>query len=161
MKKAIWRKRLLKRARKFAKRDVDNLSNKALLKIVNRHNIANKLRRVFSSLGKRTSFTNSELDSAIVLDDLTTNELNKLAKKLLIRNYDILSKDQLYYALITTKETPLEDNFIKYMNRDFRNDLKLRINHALFLITKLENKVTNVQRKEIISELKKITWKIC
>ena len=68
-----------------------------------------------------------------------------------------MSKDQLYYALITTKETPLEDNFIKYMNRDFRNDLKLRINHALFLITKLENKVTNVQRKEIISELKKIT----
>lgn len=67
----------------------------------------------------------------------------------------------MYYALITTKETPLEDNFIKYMNRDFRNDLKLRINHALFLITKLENKVTNVQRKEIISELKKITWKIC
>lgn len=74
MKKAIWRKRLLKRARKFAKRDVDNLSNKALLKIVNRHNIANKLRRVFSSLGKRTPFTNFELDSAIVLDDWTTSE---------------------------------------------------------------------------------------
>ena len=68
-----------------------------------------------------------------------------------------MSKDQLYYALITTKETPLEDNFIKYMNRDFRNDLKLRINHALFLITKFENKVTNVQRKEIISGLKKIS----
>lgn len=111
MRKAISRKKLLKRARKVAKRDVDNLSNKALLEIVNRHNIAIKLRRVFSSLGKRTSFTNSELDSAIVLDDLTTNELNKLAKKLLIRNYDILSKDQLYYALITTKETPLEDKF--------------------------------------------------
>lgn len=111
MRKAISTKKLLKRARKVAKRDVDNLSNKALLEIVNRHNIANKLRRVFSSLGKRTSFTNSELDSAIVLDDLTTNELNKLAKKLLIRNYDILSKDQLYYALITTKETSLEDKF--------------------------------------------------
>ena len=42
------------------------------------------------------------------------------------------------------------------MDRDFKNDLKLRINHVLFLMTKLENKITNVQRKEIISELKKL-----
>ena len=42
------------------------------------------------------------------------------------------------------------------MNRDFRNDLKVRINHVLFLMTKLENKITNVQRKEIIRELKRI-----
>ena len=44
----ISRKKLKKRARKIIKRNVDNLSNKALLKIVNRHNAGMKLRKRFS-----------------------------------------------------------------------------------------------------------------
>ena len=102
-------KTLKSKARNIVKRNVENLSNKALLKIVNRHNIANKLRKIFSLSGKRTAFTNSELDSAIVLDGSTLIELKRLAKQRMIKNYDILSKDQLCYTLITSKKTPLED----------------------------------------------------
>lgn len=82
------------------------------------HNIANKLRKIFSLSGKRTAFTNSELDSAIVLDGLTLIELKRIAKKRMIKNYDISSKDQLCYTLITSKKTPLEDKKEKYLEQD-------------------------------------------
>ena len=40
------------------------------------------------------------------------------------------------------------------MNKNFRSEVKERINHVLFLMTKLENKITNKKRKEITSKLK-------
>lgn len=48
----IGRKKLLRKARRIEKRDVSNLSNKASLKIVNRHNASKKLKRIFERLGK-------------------------------------------------------------------------------------------------------------
>ena len=121
----ISRKKLKKRARKIIKRNVDNLSNKALLKIVNRHNAGMKLRKIFSRWGKRTTFTNfSEINDAMKLQGLSIDELKKLAKKRMIKNYDLLNKDQLYYVVISSRESPLEDSFIKYLNRDFKSDVK-------------------------------------
>ena len=35
------------------------------------------------------------------------------------------------------------------MNRNFKSNIKERINHVLFLMTKLENKITNKERKNI------------
>ena len=121
----ISRKKLKKRARKIIKRNVDNLSNKALLKIVNRHNAGMKLRKRFSRWGKITTFTNySEINDAMKLQGLSIDELKKLAKKQMIKNYDLLNKDQLYYVVISSRESPLEDSFIKYLNRDFKSDVK-------------------------------------
>ena len=40
------------------------------------------------------------------------------------------------------------------MNRNFKSNIKERINHVLFLMTKLENKITNKERKNITGELK-------
>ena len=42
----------------------------------------------------------------------------------MIKNYDLLNKDQLYYVVISSRESPLEDSFIKYLNRDFKSDVK-------------------------------------
>ena len=36
----------------------------------------------------------------------------------MIKNYDISSKDQLCYTLITSKKTPLEDKKEKYLEED-------------------------------------------
>ena len=58
------------------------------------------------------------------LQGLSIDELKKLAKKQMIKNYDLLNKDQLYYVVISSREPPLEDSFIKYLNRDFKNDVK-------------------------------------
>ena len=92
------RKKQLKKAKKIVLGNIEKLSNKALLKIVNRHNTSKKLKRIFERLGKRTTFTNSEIDDAIKLQGLSFNELKKLAKKRVIKNVDGLTEDQLYYA---------------------------------------------------------------
>ena len=43
---------------------------------------------------------------------------------------------------------------MKYLKNDFKSDLKQRINHVLLLMTKLDNKLTNVERSYIFNELK-------
>ena len=60
----------------------------------------------------------------------------------------------MYHTLITTNKSSLENNFIEFMNKNFGSEVKERINHVLFLMTKLENKITNKERKEITSKLK-------
>ena len=143
----INKKRLLTKSQKIVQRNVNHLSDKALLKIVNRYNINKKLKGVFERLGKRTTFTNTELDDAIKLYELTIDELQKLAKKRGIKNFNSLIEDQLYYVLISSNKSPLENEYIEYMNRKFKSDLKERLNHVLFLMTKLKNKVTNKEKK--------------
>ena len=82
----ISRKRLLKKAEKIVQVNLKQLSNKALLKIVNRCNINKKLKSMFKKLNKRTTFTNSDLDDAIRIYGLSIDELKKLAKKRGIKN---------------------------------------------------------------------------
>ena len=123
------------------------MSNEALLQIVNRHNASKKLKRIFERLGRRNTFTNSEIDKAIKLSGLSFKELKKLANKRMIKSFDSLSEDQLYYVVISTNRSSLEDNSIEFMNKDFRSEVKERINHVLLLMTKLENKVTNKEKK--------------
>ena len=63
-----------KRVKAISKINNDRLSNKALLKMINRHTINKKLTRIFERLGKRTIFTNSELDKAIELFGLSIDD---------------------------------------------------------------------------------------
>ena len=71
----ITRKGLIKRVHTLKVREVSTLSNKALEKIVNRHNINKKVTKIFNRLGKRAIFTNADLDKAIKLYGLTINDM--------------------------------------------------------------------------------------
>ena len=150
-----------KRVKAISKINNDRLSNKALLKMINRHTINKKLTSIFERLGKRTIFTNSELDKAIELFGLSIDDLKELAKRRLIKNYADMNKDKLYCVLVKTEKSPLEDSYMKYLKNDFRSDLNQRINHVLLLMTKLEldNKVTNTERLNIYEELKELKEK--
>ena len=108
-KTSISRKSLKKRVKAISKINDDKLSNKALLKLINRHNNNKKLIRVLVRLGKRKIFTNFELDKAIELFELTIDALKELEKCSLIKNFKEMSKDQLYYALVKSEKLPLED----------------------------------------------------
>ena len=48
---------------------------------------------------------------------------------------------------------------MKYLKNDFKSDLKQRINHILLLMTKLDNKLTNVDRSYIFNKLKVLKQK--
>lgn len=71
MASTISRRLLIRKARRIRYINPNALSNKRLLKIVNRHNINKKLKRILSKKPNvREEFTNSDLDKAIVLEDL-------------------------------------------------------------------------------------------
>ena len=156
---SISRKSLKKRVKAISKINNDRLSNKALLKIINRHTINEKLTRIFEKLGKRTIFTNSELDKAIEPFGLSIDDLKELAKRRLIKNYADMNKDKLYCVLVKTEKSPLEDSYMKYLKNEFKSDLNQRINHVLLLMTELDNKVTNTERLNIYEELKELKEK--
>ena len=136
----------------------ERLSNKSLLKIVNRHNISKKLIRIFNRLGKRTIFTNSELDKAIELYGLEIDGLKEIAEHRLIKNYSNTTKDMLYYTLVNKEKSSLENSYFKHSKYATTNDFKKRLNHIKVLATRLSNKLTNVERLSLyekIDELKK------
>ena len=154
----INRKRLIRKARSLGILYAERLSNKSLLKIVNRHNINKKLIKIFNKLGKRTIFTNSELDNAIKLYGLEIDDLKAIAKFRLIKNYSNMSKDMLYYTLVASERSSLENSYLKHLEYTTTNDFKKRLNHIKVLSTRLNNKVTNVERLKLyekINELKK------
>ena len=154
----ITRKGLIKRVHTLKVREVSTLSNKALEKIVNRYNINKKVTKTFNRLGKRAIFTNTDLDKAIKLYGLTINDMKEIAKRRMIKNYVNMTKDQLYFALIRSGKSPQEDSYLKYLKNVVSGDLNERINHIYLLMSKLGNKVINIERqnmKERLSKLKK------
>lgn len=71
MASTISRRLLIRKARRIRYINPNALSNKRLLKIVNRHNLNKKLKRILlKKPNVREEFTNSDLDKAIVLEDL-------------------------------------------------------------------------------------------
>ena len=133
----VSRKKLLKIAQKILQANPRQLSNKALLKIVNRYNVNKKFKKVFKRLDKRTTFTNSELDDLIKIYGLSIDELKELAKKRCIKNFNSLKEYQLYHVLISSNKSPLENEYIEFVNKKFKSELKERINYVLLLMTKI------------------------
>ena len=142
----IRRRTLIRKARAYGVENVKKLSNKALLKIVNRHSINKKLVCIFKTLGKKAVFTNNELDNAIDLNELSHGELKEIAKRRMIKNYGVMSKNKLYYTLVKSDKSPLEDSYLKHSKVTTDSDIGARINHIRLLTTKLDNKLTNIER---------------
>ena len=152
------RKKLIKRAKYLGIKYAERLPNKSLLKIVNRHNIKKRLTKIFNGLRKKTIFTNSELDKAIELYELSFDDLKEIAKRRSTKNYSDMTKDMLYYVLVKSEKSSLESSYLKHLKYITTNDFKKRLNHIKILTTRLGNMLTNVQRKKLyekIYELKK------
>ena len=75
------RKSSIKRAKRLGINNPERLSNKTLVKIVNRHNINKRLTRILNKKSnERAEFKKSDLDKAIELDELMQKGLKELAK---------------------------------------------------------------------------------
>ena len=159
--KDINRKTLIRKARSLGILNAKKLSNKSLLKIVNSRNIKKRLTKIFNGLEKRTIFTNNELDNAIELDGLNINDLKEIAKHRLIKNYGDMSKDMLYYVLVKSGRSPLENNYLKHLEYLTTSDFKKRLNHIKVLATRLGNKLTNVEKSKLYEQIHELKKRVC
>ena len=149
----INRSSLVKKASRRGVMNANLLSNKALIKTVNRYNINKKLKRGFDRLARRAIFTNNELDRAIELNDLTIDDMKEVAKRRMIKNYGGMGKNELFYTFLKGEKFPQEDTYLKYLKADSKDDLNKRIDHIRLLTAKLGNKVSNIERAEILEDL--------
>ena len=77
----------------------------------------------------------------------------------MIKNYGVMSKNKLYYTLVKNGKSPLEDSYLKHLKVTTDSDIDARINHVRLLTTKLDNKLTNIERAEIFEELDELKKK--
>ena len=85
--------------------------------------------------------------------------MKELAKRRMIKNYNGMSKDELYYTLIRSEKSLQEDSYLKYLKISTNNDLDERINHIRLLTAKLDNKLCYIERAKIFEELDKLKKK--
>lgn len=86
--------------------------------------------------------------------------MKEVAESRMIKNYDGITKDELYYTFIRSEKAPQEESYLKYSKISTNNDIDSRINHIKVLTSKLSNKITNIERTNILEYLKALKKKI-
>ena len=84
------------------------------------------------------------------------SDLQKLAKLRRIKNSDNLSKEDLIYTLLRTKENLFENSYAKYINNDTNNSIKAKINKIRITTAKLGHILTKEERNFIREKLYKL-----
>ena len=116
-----------------------------------------------NKLGKRHIQIN-DLDRIQKLIKLSYETLKELVEPQRIKSYNTLSKEDLIYVLLRSKNSN-EDNYISnIINRidtsDLHNELRAMINYIRETVTRLGSIITNKERakttKELYETLKKI-----
>ena len=61
--------------------------------------------------------------------------------------------------MLKGEKSPQEDTYLKYLKADSKDDLNKRIDHIRLLTAKLGNKVSNIERAEILKDLNELKKK--
>ena len=104
------------------------------------------------------------LDRIQKLNELSDKVLKELGELQQIRNYDILSKEEMIYALLRSRNAN-EDDYIFSITTDFDkstldNEIKATINKIKQLVTRLGNLLTSKERNKIKKELHELLKKL-
>ena len=103
----ISKKSLITKAKKLGINDPHKLSTKKSINKVNWHNISKKVTQLLrKKIGERANITKNDLDKALELYSLSSNNLKNLAKLWKIKNLSELTKDHLIYTLLRSEKVP-------------------------------------------------------
>ena len=160
----LYRRELSIIARCLDIKSPSKLSTNELLYILRKYLVVKKLEDLnLNKLGKRHIQIN-DLDRIQKLIKLSYETLKELGEPQRIKNYNTLSKEDLIYVLLRSKNSN-EDNYISnIINRidtsDLHNELRAMINYIRETVTRLGSIITNKERtkttKELYETLKKI-----
>ena len=106
----------------------------------------------------------TELDKIQKLNELSHNVLKELGNLQQIRNYDMLTKEDLIYALLRSQNRN-EDNYFSRITSvldtsTLDNEINAQIDDIMQLVTRLGNLLTNKERSKITKELNDIFKKV-
>ena len=81
-----------------------------------------------------------------MLQNMSHDDLKKIAKLWNIKNQDILAKEDLIYTLLRSEKNLYEDNYEKYISNNTTNELRSQINNIGIVLARLGNVITKKER---------------
>ena len=81
-----------------------------------------------------------------MLQNMSHDDLKKIAKLGNIKNHDILAKEHLIYTLLRSEKNLYEDNYEKYISNNTTSELRSRINNIRIVLARLGNVITKKGR---------------
>ena len=151
-------------AKKLYIKKSHKLSLNSLINLFRQFLVTKKLNDLGLNKLLKRHITITELDRIQKLNELSHNVLKELENLQQIRNYDMLTKEDLIYALLRS-QNPNEDNYFSRITSvldtsTLDNEIKAQIDDIMQLVTRLGNLLTNKERSKITKELNDILKKV-
>ena len=95
-----------------------------------------------TNLAKRQNISIHDVDEIRRLNNMSHNDLKKMARLRKIRNYGTLSTEDLIYTLLRSEKAHNENSYMKYIQNNVNEKIKGKINIIRIEPTKLSNIIT-------------------
>ena len=151
-------------ARSRGIKEPQNMSTEELLNALSRYDSKRKvktnrkklLKMKLEKISKKQNISNKDLCRAIKLQNMSLDNLKKIAKLRKIKNYDTLAKEDLIYTLLRSESNLVEINYEKYITINTNDEIKGKIIKIRIVLARLRNIITKNVRKKIKKDLYKI-----
>ena len=104
-------------------------------------------------LAKRQNIFRSEVDEIIRLNNMSLDDLKRIAKLRTIKNYGNLSKEDLIYTILKSEKSLYENNYLNCIRNNTDDKIKEKINIIKIELAKLGDIITKEDRDNIKKEL--------
>ena len=104
-------------------------------------------------LAKRQNIFRSEVDEIIRLNNMSLDDLKRIAKLRTIKNYGNLSKEDLIYTILRSEKSLYENNYLNCIRNNTDDKIKEKINIIRIELAKLGDIITKEDRDNIKKEL--------
>ena len=110
-------------------------------------------------MAKIPNFSENEVNQAEKLQKKSIDELKEIARLRKIKNRDKLTKESLIISLLKSESSNAERNYMKHFNNNTDDDdtydgkIRGKISDIRMILSRLENTLTNNDRKKIKREL--------
>ena len=102
-----------------------------------------------NKLAKRQNISKGEVDDVIRLNNMSFDNLKRIAKLRNIKNYGNLSKEDLIYVILRSEKGLYENNYLNYIRNNTDHKIKGKINIIRTELVKLVNIITKKYRESI------------
>ena len=118
-----------------------------------------------NNLAERQNISTRDVDEIRRLNNMSHNDLKKIAKLRNIKKYSTLSREDFIYTLLRSEKAPHENNYMKYIQNNANEKIKDKINIIRTELVKLSNIITgkdlqDIAKKHILQKHKEIIYTI-
>ena len=106
------------------------------------YNTRRKFKKVYPRFVKKQNILQNDLRKVTMLQNMSLDDLKKIAKLWRIKNYDTLAKEDLIYTLLRSDKNLFEDNYIKYISNNTTDELRSKIDNIRIALARLRNIIT-------------------